>query len=116
MHTKESICVTAAVILFVRVFANVNALEVSYDPRNVTDFFVGDKLNVTVSIQSDQELKITDGSVSLEAQPESIVGAELGSDSWNCKNKACNGSIEITGRFLGFGKIFVHYASSIRNG
>lgn len=113
MFRKKISNTTIIAILFIEVIFSVNALQVTYDPSEIPELFVDDELNVTVSIDivDVPELETEEDSMSVKTDPESILGASLFPD-WNCINSVCNATVKLTGRFLGFGKLFVLYRNS----
>lgn len=113
MFRKKIPNITIISFLFIEIISFANALQVTYDPSEIPELFVDDELNVTVSIHivDVPELETEDDSVSVKAEPESILGASL-FPHWNCINYICNATVKFTGRFLGFGKLFVLYKNS----
>lgn len=113
MFRKKILNITIIAFLFIEIISFANALQVTYEPSEIPELFVDDELNVTVSIHivDVPKLETEDDSVSVKAEPESILGASL-FPHWNCMNFVCNATVKLTGRFLGFGKLFVLYKNS----
>ncbi|XP_054720272.1 ileal sodium/bile acid cotransporter-like [Uloborus diversus] len=95
--------------IFVLVFAYfikaTNGLHVSFEPPFVEDLHMGSSINVSVVMTEFDfhEYK----NLTTAAEPQDILQARLFEDSFTCDDVFCNGTIEVRGRFLGFGSVFL---------
>ncbi|XP_035215148.1 ileal sodium/bile acid cotransporter-like [Stegodyphus dumicola] len=95
-------------IAYLAFVAFVGGTHLSFHPPKVVDKLnVDDKLNLTITFH-DIKKPFEHVIWSTESEPSNVLSAELSSVQCQGRiNISCNGTLQVEGLFLGFGKVFI---------
>ncbi|KFM59812.1 hypothetical protein X975_06639, partial [Stegodyphus mimosarum] len=99
--------VSVTLLIAIAYLAFAGGTHLSFHPPKVDKLNVDDKLNLTVTIH-DIKKPFEHVIWSTESEPSHILSAELSSVQCQGRiNISCNGTLQVEGLFLGFGKVFI---------